>query len=176
MLISIFTFVSECLTVKKSGNPWWGLLIPFYSTYVLCKMGKKPKLFWVYLPIEILLGAVYSVFSFIYVQTLSFAFYSAAVGQNISDDIADYLTELLDGNMLALLAVLAVALVVSIASLIISVILCISIAKAFGRSGWFGVGLLFVPVVFWAILAFDSTIEYVRDDLPVDEDGYYTTE
>lgn len=175
MLISIFTFVSECLTVKKSGNPWWGLLIPFYSTYVLCKMGKKPKLFWVYLPFQIIAYAILVASMFLYFQMISIAF-SYTAGPNISDELANYLDGLVGDNIAVLLAIVAASSLFSIAASILEIILSVSIAKAFGRSGWFGVGLLFIPVVFWAILAFDSTIEYVRDDLPVDEDGYYTTE
>jgi len=176
MLISIFEFVCECLTVRKSGNPWWALLIPFYSTYILCKMGKKPKLFWIYLPFEIIACAIIFVAMFIYVQVFSIAFYSIAAGPYVSDEIGNYLNGLLGDNVAAWLAILAVMFLFSIGSIIINVILFTSIAKAFGRSGWFGIGLIFIPVVFWAILAFDSTIEYVRDDIPTDDEGYYVAE
>lgn len=36
----------------------------------------------------------------------------------------------------------------------------LALARNFGKSSGFGVGLMFLPVIFYAIIAFDKTIQY----------------
>ena len=50
-----------------------------------------------------------------------------------------------------------------IASFVINIILMVKLANAFGRSGGFAVGLIFLPVIFIPVLAFGSS-RYVRYD------------
>lgn len=46
---------------------------------------------------------------------------------------------------------------VPIANLIITIMLCIKLAKSFGKGGGFAVGLIFLNIIFMAILAFGSS-------------------
>lgn len=48
-------------------------------------------------------------------------------------------------------------------NLVFSVLTCIKLAKAFGKSGGFAVGLIFLPVIFYPILAFGKA-EYEGTD------------
>ena len=164
----IFVIVCECLTVRKSGNPWWAILIPFYSNYILFKMGKKPKLFWVYLPFQILSSLVKSTIRFDYSN--SYSGYFTSYNTSVIEMIFGLIGKDVPGW------VPAVAAVINIVVLILEVILSISIAKAFGKGVGFGIGLILLPFVFWAILAFDSSIQYVRDDVRTDEETYYAAE
>ncbi len=53
-------------------------------------------------------------------------------------------------------------MLVPIANVIVAIMLYINFAKAFGKSGAFAVGLIFLNIIFMAILAFDSS-EYVGE-------------
>ena len=54
-----------------------------------------------------------------------------------------------------------ILLMVPIVNFIIIIIMFIEMAKAYGKSAGFGVGMIFLPYVFFPMLAFgDSTYEY----------------
>lgn len=58
-------------------------------------------------------------------------------------------------NVNPLLIILLIIPVVNfVASIVLSIIVNINLAKAFGKSGAFAVGLIFLPVIFFPILAF----------------------
>lgn len=48
-----------------------------------------------------------------------------------------------------------------IAGLVLSIISSVKLAKAFGKSGGFAVGLILLGTIFQCILAFDNSIQYV---------------
>jgi len=58
-------------------------------------------------------------------------------------------------NVNPLLIILLIIPVVNfVASIVLSIIVNINLAKAFGKSGAFAAGLIFLPVIFFPILAF----------------------
>ncbi len=50
---------------------------------------------------------------------------------------------------------------VPIANIVFAVMMCIRLAKAFGKGGGYAVGLIFLPFVFYPILAFNSSCVYL---------------
>ncbi len=50
---------------------------------------------------------------------------------------------------------------IPIVNIVIAIIVLFDIAKAFGKSGGFAIGMLFLPIIFFPILAFDSS-EYTE--------------
>lgn len=48
-------------------------------------------------------------------------------------------------------------LLIPIANLVFAIITMVKLAKAFGKSGGFAVGLIFLSIIFYCILAFDSS-------------------
>lgn len=54
------------------------------------------------------------------------------------------------------------SLIAGLGGAIVEVLMCISLAQSFGKSGWFGVGLAFLPMIFFPILAFGSA-EYIGE-------------
>lgn len=52
-----------------------------------------------------------------------------------------------------------------IAALVIKIIVSVNISKAFGKSGGFAVGLIFLPTIFYGILGFGKA-KYNIDDVP----------
>ena len=130
---------------KKAGEPGWKIFIPIYNSYVQYKIARIPILFWVYL----LIGAVYS-----------FAYARTGVDALIQNLI-------LDGTFAPLnVPMVVVSIVAYIAMLVILIIYSVKLAKAFGRSGAFAVGLIFLPLIFQCILAFGKS-EYVKIEEPV---------
>ena len=65
------------------------------------------------------------------------------------------LFKIADGNGWKFLLML-----IPVVDIVISILLCIDLAKAFGKSGGFAVGLVFFWFIFQAILAFGSA-EYI---------------
>ncbi len=47
-------------------------------------------------------------------------------------------------------------LLIPVVNLVISILLLVEVAKKFGKGGGFAVGLLFLPIIFWPMLAFGS--------------------
>ena len=52
---------------------------------------------------------------------------------------------------------LLLLMLIPIANIIVMILLYVNLAKAFGKGGGFAVGLLFLNIIFMAILAFDSS-------------------
>jgi hypothetical protein len=48
-------------------------------------------------------------------------------------------------------------LLIPIANIVIGIITMVKLAKAFGKSGGFAVGLIFLSLIFYCILAFDNS-------------------
>ena len=53
-----------------------------------------------------------------------------------------------------------ISTLVRLASLVLCIIYCFKISKAFGKSGGFAVGLVLLPLIFFPILAFGN-VEYI---------------
>ena len=51
-------------------------------------------------------------------------------------------------------------LLIPIANIVFAIITMVKLAKAFGKSGGFAVGLIFLSIIFYCILAFDKS-EYL---------------
>jgi len=54
-------------------------------------------------------------------------------------------------------------MMIPLVNIVIAIMIPIEIAKSFNKSIAFGIGLLFLPIIFYAILAFDKDIEYWGD-------------
>lgn len=125
---------------KKAGEPGWKIFIPVYNSYIQYKIARIPILFWV----SLIIGAVYS-----------FAYSRTGVDALIQNLI-------LDGTFTPLnVPMVVVSAITYIAMFVITIIYSIKLAKAFGRSGAFAVGLIFLPFIFQCILGFGKS-EYVK--------------
>jgi hypothetical protein len=52
-------------------------------------------------------------------------------------------------------------MLIPVVNIVIAIIILFDIAKAFGKSSGFAIGMLFIPIIFFPILAFDSS-EYTE--------------
>lgn len=55
---------------------------------------------------------------------------------------------------------------IPIVNIVVQIVMTIGIAKNFGRGGWFAAGLIFLPIIFFPILAFGESV-YTAPEQPV---------
>lgn len=125
---------------EKAGEKGWKYLIPIYGDYIDCKIIGKVKIFWVNL---------ISTIGFIVLSSILLAI--LAISQ-VSQ------TEFL------FLVLLFLSITYLIIIIVCQVIKAFATAKVFGQESIFGLGLLFLPIIFVAIIAFDKKIRYVYND------------
>lgn len=127
----------------KAGQAGWKSLIPIYADYVLYKIAWKKSMFWVTLGIGIVSGAASTVLLFFTTQT-------AMVGA------------ISVGSVAAMALSVMVMLASAIVALVIQIVFCVKLSRAFGYGGGFAVGLIFLEPVFLLILGFDHS-QYVKN-------------
>lgn len=149
--VSILTIICLWRIFRKAGRQGWPAIIPFYKTYSLYKISWGSGWLFLFecLPCAFLFVPVYF-------------FFKQSAG-SISEDML---------SVPVLILVIILAITLSAVALFISIITYYKLAKAFGKTGWFTLGLLFMNPLFLAILAFghaqyigiavDATVE----DLP----------
>lgn len=154
-LISFALFVLMIVALwrifDKAGEHGWASLIPFYKDYVLYKVSGKKNLFWGFLICSILnIGAVaaFAVLFFV----IAFGVLNT-VNYNPSDDV------LMTYGFVVIIAGL-VLVVCGILCIVFRAMQCAGLAKSFGVSGGFAVGLFFLPHIFYSILAFGRNYMY----------------
>lgn len=55
---------------------------------------------------------------------------------------------------------------IPVINFVVQIVMTIDIARNFGRGGWFAAGLIFLPIIFFPILAFGESV-YIGADRPV---------
>ncbi len=58
---------------------------------------------------------------------------------------------------------------IPIANIVVSIMLCLRMAKSFGKGAGFGVGLIFLSTIFYAILAFGNASYIGPNGIPLEE-------
>ena len=135
---SIFQIFIYWKMFEKAGEKGWKYLIPIYGDYIDCKIIGKVKIFWVNL-----------------ISTIGFIVLSSILLLAISQASQ---TEFL------FLVLLFLSITYLIIIIVCQVIKAFATAKVFGQESIFGLGLLFLPIIFVAIIAFDKKIRYVYND------------
>ena len=147
MLLSLgaaaLILVSSWHIFKKLGMPGWKGIIPYYSDYMLFRTVWETKPFWV---LEIGSG-VYVVFTLIISLFLPILM---LVNGNSFDSDQQVIAFLI--VFFAVFGLLTLAF--SVFAIVITLRLNIRLAKAFGKGVGFALGLTFLNVVFYPILAF----------------------
>ena len=148
--ISIFMCIVMWRINVKAGQPGWACLIPFYSTYIDCKVAKKPKLF-----IPQLINGIVAFMSMIALFVSLALMFAGSISTNI---VISSAWPIVSGIICTITIILAI---------VFNVIYCDGLSKAFGQHTGFTIGLIFLPKIFKAIMAFDSGIQYQFDDAPI---------
>lgn len=157
-LISLAIVVFMCIVMwkinEKAGQPGWACLIPFYSSYIDCKVAKKK---WLFVP-QLINSIVMVIASFAMVIGVFIALAMAFEGS--------------DGGVGLLIGSMVVIFITSIISIVFNVIYSDGLAKAFGQGVGYTIGLIFLPNIFKAIIAFSNNIQYIDDDGVILNGGY----
>ncbi len=136
----------------KAGEPGWMAIIPYANMYFLFKIAGKKNLFWWYLGISIVSVIV------------SFVSQIAMIGLNYETNSNVYYgsePEISGAAIITIIICTIVTLAAAIISLVIRILMSIGIAKNFGAGSGFAVGLIFLPYIFYPILAFSREYQYL---------------
>lgn len=135
--LSVFMVISNWKLFVKCGRKGWECLIPYYNTYIMCKISGS-KIMW-----GIILMVLPTVMSII-----SNAFeVMGTIFQN-SDFAAGFIA-----IIVGLLSVAAL-----VVTYIASFIIYINLAKRFDKSTGYGIGMTLLPIVFIPMLAFGKDV------------------
>lgn len=123
----ILQVVSFWRLFEKAGVPGWKSIIPFYSDYMLFKIAWQTVYFWILL----LLSAIINILQFFTNNG-----YVTGVGASI---------------------ITIIAMVISVGTLFIQFMYTRNLARAYGKSSGFGIGLFFLYPIFILILGLGSS-------------------
>ncbi len=121
---------------EKAGKPGWVVLVPVYNAVVLVEIVGKPVWWAVMLFLPCAQVPVFAIVAYV------------VWGDRLLKVFAGWLGGFWLG--LTLLAVLLAPMVVS------AVLVCIELAKKFGKERGYGVGLALLPPVFFPMLGFGT--------------------
>ena len=124
LIVVVLPIVAMWKIYVKAGVPGWGVLVPIYNVYLLFKIAWNTKMCWIMLACSTLPG-ILSGF---------------VVGMDGNEALAGVLPLLMMAGV--------------IATLVIGITNTVKLAKAFGKGGGFAVGLIFLSIIFYCILAF----------------------
>ncbi len=126
LAVAVVTIIAWWKIFTKAGEGGWKILIPFYGSYTQFKVANCIPLFWASIGAGVVL-----------------AISGGLLGAGISEQ-SQGLT-IFGGILMA---------VVFIAVIVMQILFCIGLAKAFGKGGGFAAGLFFLSFIFYCILGF----------------------
>lgn len=142
MLIGILIFyiifiIAFWKIFTKAGEKGWKSLIPIYNTYIMYKIVNMKSWFWYLIAISICASIMmtfdgYNVWTMTDAQLAAFNY---------------------GAHPMTLIATLGL----SIISIVASIIFAYRMSKVFGHGIGYTIGLLFLPCIFWLILAFGGS-------------------
>ena len=129
--ICVFTLmlISLWKIYVKMGAPGWKGIVPFYNTWVMIDLLRKPR-HWFWIILGCIVGILVSVFSMTFAVILD------------PNDIS------------ALLLPLFFLLLFTVIGVVYEVKVFIALSKSFGYDPLFVIVLFLIPVVFYAMIAF----------------------
>ena len=147
LALCVFPIVCDWKLFEKAGEAGWACLIPFYNTYVEFRIAKKRKLFFLYVICAILS------FASLYICIMAtISAYAHASGPSLFSELGF--------SQIQTTASIIIGFISNIIMAILNIVRSVGFAKSFGQSLWFAVGLIFLPIIFRAIIAFSDNIHY----------------
>lgn len=139
LIFFVFMVVANWKIFKKAGEPGWKSIIPIYNVYIMFKIVNMKSWFWWLLCLSII-GSIIAAVN----NSSSFYFMSGAEIQTI--DIATIPT-----------IVLVTMVIESIIAILAGIVYSYRTSKVFGHGIGYTIGLIFLPSIFWLILAFGKS-------------------
>ena len=125
----IVIFIAQVKLFIKAGEKWWKILIPGYGQYVQYRIARCKWMFWVML---VLVAGMIVSCATMFAWTMRYR-------TSVIANTAFY-----------------VMLMCEIAALMLNIIYCVKLTKAFGKGKGFSLGLIVLHPFFMLILAFGS--------------------
>lgn len=147
--VGLFVLICYFKLYQKGGEKGWKCLIPIYNGWMLYKLGWKTKEFWAR-----------------FFVTLAAVLAAAAMALGLSLCFSCvYFGDVEPERWMVLLVLAAggVAAVLGIVILVMRIRFYVHLSRSYGEEGAFAIGLLFVKLIFIAIMAFDEH-RYVGPD------------
>ena len=146
MMVPVIAFILFCMArvFMKAGQPWWKAIIPVYNEWTESRVVAKAH------PVLCVFYVALLAFSYVYMIVMMFPQYWVFYYETSMYSLTGALLWML------FLTVWYVPL------FILYIFVMIRLAKSFGQSGGFAVGLILLYPVFIAILAFNSSIQYQK--------------
>ncbi len=132
IVIFILYVIASWRIFKKAGEPGWKAIIPIYNVYISFKIAGMKAWFWIMLLVSIV-GSIIITSNQVYLYT----------------DAIDLST--------IPVVVIVTLVVMCIVELFADILYCIRLSKAFRHGIGFSLGLFFLPIIFWFILAFGKS-------------------
>lgn len=146
MLLLAYVLIVKCKTMQKIGHKWWKALVPIYNKYIEAKAYSIDNSF----PTICLITNVLQCLS------IPFALYA---GTYI---LANSLFSVLGGKALDVVTywmIIQAVVMLNVIATFIHYVFLEKKSRAFNKSTWFALGMLFMPLIFESIIAF-SGAEY----------------
>ena len=151
--IAILMIIATWKLYEKAGEPGWASLIPFYRDYVLFKISWGNG--WYFL-LSTVPAIVTNIFYYSwYISLLERGF------NEYGNNLDGYYGGLYNGMIAGSVGLGILMFFVGIFVLVITIITNVKLAKAYGQSGGFACGLIFLPYIFIPIMAFSKDIRYI---------------
>ncbi len=136
LVLSVFMLVTSWKIATKAGYPGWTMLVPYYATFILLRIIKRPASWgW----IVIVLSTVQTILSI----------YESIMGTKSADQPLWYTT---------------VSVIIPLIAAVYHVRMTHGFSRVFGKTKLFTLGLIFLPVIFFPILAFGNA-QYQPDGM-----------
>ena len=150
-IMGVVVIVALWKLFTKAGEPGWKALIPFYNVYLWLKLvwSKKAGI-WMAIIFPIAIVALMIIMA---IAT------AGAVGGFTTGFLTGDATSILTAGIGMLIAVIPI-IGIAVAMGIMSIVCMVKTGKAFGKSGGFLAGLVFLSPIFMCILAFGKA-QYV---------------
>ena len=144
--ILVMSIIAWCFIFKKAGIHPGKFFIPVYGQYLQYSIAESGGLF---IGQIVMSGAMMTVFSIISCSTMSsyssYSYYGSSYSSGCSGAGL--------GVFLIILYLIWIGVMVAI-----QIVFSIRLARVFGKSGGFAVGLIFLSPIFLCILAFDKSV------------------
>lgn len=157
LYIAVLVFNVVCIwkIFQKANLPGWYSIIPIYGQYKFYDIAGKKKWYIALLIVELISLPI--CFGMIFYLIF-------AIANNDNASIA------------LLLFLIFLMIVIGIFCFICNIVFAIGLAQRFNQGVVFAIGILLLPIVFYAILAFSDDMRYMNYYSEVDNRQYYTPE
>ena len=150
LALAILSIIGMWKMFTKAGENDWGAIIPFYNKYLLFKISDMKNWYWAYLILTVFYGIGFGAFiAFLVVSVF------VTIGNDPSSESILRTTVDLGLGLLVLIILI----------LILNIVRNVRLARNFHLSGWWVLGFLFLPGIFYMIVGCSGKIRF-KDRLP----------